>query len=167
MLYFNFKNYREFATRKNQVEFAKMLAKVKKSLKSYQRKERKLTAKENRAFVQNVQERMFSVSKCITAIRAELTENAEEYTRMQLDPKQVSRAHLLIRGEEVFTLRKVTLNVSEWELSPVKSVKDCIKSLRQKAKLVELAQKALDKGQLPEFYKNGRGWVASACKGEI
>lgn len=167
MLYFNFKNYREFATRKNQVEFAEMLAKVKKSLKSYQRKERKLTAKENRAFVRNVQERIFSVSKCITAIRAELLENPQEYTRLNLNAKEVSRAYLLVRNEEVFTLRKVTLNVSEWELSPVKSVKDCIKSLRQKARLVELAQKALDKGQLPEFYKNGRGWVASACKGEI
>lgn len=162
MLYFNFSNVKEFVARKNEAEFTNQIERIKSTLKSVRRKEARIKSAERRQFVKNVQKRMFSVSGAVTAIRAELTENSEQYTHLQIiDPKQVSRAHLIVVGEGVYYLNKVTLDSTKWELREVTNVQQVIKSLEQKQNLCKMAEKAYAKEQLPEWAKNPRQYVAA------
>lgn len=162
MLYFSFSNYSEFHARKNDARFMNQISETAARFKSVKRKESRLKSAEKRTFVRNVQKRMFSVAGAVTAIRAELTANAANYTRLQItDPKQVSRAHLIVIDEVVYCLNRTTLDTTKWVLTEVTNVQQVIKSLEQKAKLCELAAKAYDKGQLPEWANNARKYVST------
>lgn len=166
MLYFNFSNYKEFAARKTNQEFIASVMNTLHKFKTYKRKESRLKAQERRTFVKEVQKRMFTVSGAVTAIRAELTANAANYQRLQItDPKQVSRAHLIVIEDVVYCLKKVTLDRANWELIEVQNVQQVIKSLEQKVRLCELVEKAYAKGNLPEEASKTRQFVASLIKG--
>ena len=166
MLYFNFSNYKEFANRKSNQEFITSVMNTLRKFKTYKKKEAKAKAQEKRTFVKEVQKRMFSVSGAVTAIRAELTANGANYTRLQItDPKQVSRAHLIVIDEVVYCLKKVTLDRANWELIEVQNVQQVIKSLEQKVRLCELVEKAYAKGNLPEEAVKTRQYVATLIKG--
>lgn len=166
MLYFSFTNYKEFAARKTNQEFITSVMNTLHKLKAYKRKESRLKAQERRTFVKEVQKRMFTVSGAVTAIRAELTANAANYQRLQItDPKQVSRAHLIIIDEVVYCLKKVTLKREDWELIEVTSVQQVIKSLEQKVHLCEMVEREFAKGNLPEEAAKTRQYVATLIKG--
>lgn len=166
MLYFNFSNYKEFANRKSNQEFINDVINTLHKFKTYKRKEAKAKASERRTFIKEVQKRMFSVSSAVTAIRAELTANGANYTRLQItDPKQVSRAHLIVIEDVVYCLKKVTLDRANWELVQVQNVQQVIKSLEQKIRLCEMVEKAYAKGNLPEEASKTRQFVASLIKG--
>lgn len=166
MLYFNFSNYKEFTARKSNQEFITSVMNTLHKFKTYRRKEAKAKVQEKRTFVKEVQRRMFSVNGAVTAIRAELTANAQNYTRLQItDPKQVSRAHLIVIDDVVYCLKKVTLDRSNWELIEVQNVQQVIKSLEQKVRLCELVEKAYAKGNLPEEASKTRQFVANLIKG--
>lgn len=166
MLYFNFSNYKEFAARKSNQEFMSSVKNTLHKFRTYRRKEAKAKASERRTFVKEVQKRMFSVSRAVTAIRAELTANAANYQRLQItDAQQVSRAHLIVIDEVVYCLKKVTLDRANWELIEVQNVQQVIKSLEQKVRLCELVEKAYAKGNLPEEASKTRQFVANLIKG--
>jgi hypothetical protein len=166
MLYFSFSNYKEFAARKSNQEFITSVMNTLHKFKTYKRKEAKAKASERRTFIKEVQKRMFTVNGAVTAIRAELTANAANYQRLQItDPKQVSRAHLIVIDEVVYCLKKVTLKREDWELIEVTSVQQVIKSLEQKVRLCELVEKAYAKGNLPEEAVKTRQYVATLIKG--
>lgn len=166
MLYFNFSSYKEFKARKSNQEFITSVMNTLHQLKTYKRREARAKAQERRTFVKEVQKRMFTVSGAVTAIRAELTANGANYTRLQItDPKQVSRAHLIIIDEVVYCLKKVTLKREEWELVEVTSVQQVIKSLEQKVKLCQIVEKEFAKGNLPEEAAKTRQYVATLIKG--
>lgn len=166
MLYFNFSNYKEFAARKSNQEFITSVMNTLHKFKTYKRKESRLKAQERRTFVKEVQKRMFTVSGAVTAIRAELTANAANYQRLQItDPKQVSRAHLIVIEDVVYCLKKVTLKREDWELIEVTSVQQVIKSLEQKVRLCEMVEREFAKGNLPEEAAKTRQYVATLIKG--
>lgn len=166
MLYFNFSNYKEFAARKSNQEFIDEVMNTLHKFKTYKRKESRLKAQERRTFVKEVQKRMFSVNGAVTAIRAELTANGASYTRLQItDPKQVSRAHLIVIEDVVYCLKKVTLDRANWELIEVQNVQQVIKSLEQKVRLCEMVEREFAKGNLPEEAAKNRQYVATLIKG--
>lgn len=172
MLYFNFSNYREFTGRKNNrvksAQFSADVEKVKMMLqkraeKRAERARRLVASAERRTLVQQANARMFTPERAVTAIRAELSASPELYAHLNIQAKDVTRAYLIVVGDNVCTLAKVNLNNNEWTLRPVKSVRDIVKSLEQKRKLVALADKAIKNGKIAPYYK-ARTYVADLIK---
>lgn len=172
MLYFSFSNYREFKGRKANSakveQFNADIAKMRNMLqkraeKRAERAKRIITNAERRTLVQQANARMFTPERAVTAIRAELSASPELYAHLNIQAKDVTRAYLIVVGDNVCTLAKVNLNNNEWTLRPVKSVRDIVKSLEQKRKLVALADKAIKNGKIAPYYK-ARTYVADLIK---
>lgn len=172
MLYFNFSNFREFKSRKSisdkSAKFNADVEKIKNMLRRRaerraERARRIVASAERRTLVKQASARMFTPERAVTAIRAELNASPELYAHLDLQAKDVTRAYLIIIGEDVCTLAKVHLNSAEWMLRPVQSVRDIIKSLEQKRKLVVLAEKAINNGKIAPYYK-ARTYVADLIK---
>lgn len=172
MLYFSFSNYREFTGRKkNSAKVAQFNADVekvknmlqKRAEKRAERAKRIILNAERHTLVKKATARMFTPERAVTAIRAELSASPELYANLNLQAKDVTRAYLIVIGDDVCTLTKVTLNNDEWTLRPVQSVREIVKSLEQKRKLVALADKAIKDGKIPPYYK-ARTYVADLIK---
>lgn len=173
MLFFNFSSFQEFRARKNNAEFITLInsgfavinkLRAERGAKRVQSFEQRAKSAERKTFVKNVNARMFTAERAVSAMRAELQDNPKKYTRLNLNPKEVTRAHLIVINDNVYTLRAVTTIRANWELIPVAKVVDVMRSLEQKAKLIQLVTRQMERGEIPE--SNPRTYVARLIKGE-
>lgn len=173
MLFFNFSSFQEFRARKNSAEFITVISsgfavinkmRAGRGAKRVQSFEQRAKSAERKTFVKNVNARMFTAERAVSAMRAELQDNSGKYTRLNLNPKEVTRAHLIVINDNVYTLRAVTTIRANWELIPVAKVVDVMRSLEQKAKLIQQVTRQMERGEIPE--SNPRAYVARLIKGE-
>lgn len=173
MLFFNFSSFQEFRARKNNAEFVTIInsgfavinkLRAERGAKRVQSFEQRAKSAQRKTFVKNVNARMFTAERAVSAMRAELQDNPEKYTRLNLNPKEVTRAHLIVINDNVYTIRAVTTIRANWELIPVVKVVDVMRSLEQKAKLIQLVTRQMERGEIPE--SNPRTYVARLIKGE-
>lgn len=173
MLYFNFSSFREYQARKKSAEFITVInsgfatinkMRAERGAKRVQSFEQRAKSAERKTFVKNVNARMFTAERAVSAMRAELQDNPDKYTRLNLNPKDVTRAHLIVINDNVYTLRAVSAMRANWELIPVAKVVDVMRSLEQKAKLIQLVTRQMERGEIPA--ENPRTYVARLIKGE-
>lgn len=173
MLFFNFSSFQEFRARKNSAEFITVInsgfavinkMRAERGAKRIQSFEQRAKSAERKTFVKNVNARIFTAERAVSAMRAELQDNPDKYTRLNLNPKEVTRAHLIVVDDNVYTLRKVTTIRANWDLQPVKNVIDVMRSLEQKAKLIQYVTRQMERGEIPA--ENPRAYVARLIKGE-
>ena len=173
MLFFQFSSASEYKARKNSAEFIALInrgfavinkLRQERGAKRVQPFEVRKKSAERKTFVKNVNARMFTAERAVSAMRAELQDNPKKYTRLNLNPKEVTRAHLIVINDNVYTLRAVTTIRANWELIPVTKVTDVLRSLEQKVKLVQLVTRQMERGEIPE--SNPRTYVARLIKGE-
>jgi hypothetical protein len=173
MLFFSFSSFQEFRARKNSAEFITIInngfsvinkMRAERGAKRIQTFEQRAKSAERKAFVKNVNARIFTAERAVSAMRAELQDNPDKYTRLNLNAKEVTRAHLIVINDSVYTLRAVTTIRANWELQSVKNVTDVMRSLEQKSKLIQLVTRQMERGEIPT--ENPRAYVARLIKGE-
>ena len=173
MLFFGFSSFQEFRARKNSAKFITIInngfsvinkMRAERGAKRIQSFEQRAKSAERKTFVKNVQARMFTAERAVSAMRAELQDHPDKYTRLNLNPKEVTRAHLIVINDNVYTLRAVTTIRANWEIQPVAKVTDIMRSLEQKAKLIQLVTRQMERGEIPT--ENPRAYVARLIKGE-
>lgn len=162
MLYFNFANIREFQTRKASAEFKTMICDTIRKHKAMRKYQRKAESRERRELTTQATKILFSQpQQAVASIRKAL--ESGEYKHLNLVAKEVTMAYVIVHNEQVCTLKKCVLDATKLEYKPVASMRDLIKSLEQKRKLVEMAQKQIDKGLLPRL-QTARKYVAGILK---
>lgn len=162
MLYFAFTNFREFQARKSEASFNQSLSDTIRKHKAMRKYQRKAESRERRELTTQATKILFSQpQQAVASIRKAL--EAGEYKHLNLIAKEVTMAYVIVHNEQVCTLKKCVLDATKLEYKPVASMRDLIKSLEQKRKLVDMAQKQIDKGLLPRL-QTARKYVASILK---
>lgn len=162
MLYFDFSNIREYQARKSEASFVTMVCETIRKHKNMRKYQRKQESKERRELTSEASRILFShPQQAVASIRKAL--EAGEYRHLHLNPKEVTMAYVIVKDEQVCTLKKCVLDSTKLEYKPVASMRELIKSLEQKRKLVEMAQKQIDKGLLPRL-QTARKYVATILK---
>lgn len=162
MLYFAFTNFREFQARKNEASFKQSLSDTIRKHKAMRKYQRKVGYRERKELTIQATKILFSQpQQAVASIRKAL--EVGEYKHLNLIAKEVTMAYVIVHDEQVCTLKKCVLDATKLEYKPVASMRDLIKSLEQKRKLVEMAQKQIDKGLLPRL-QTARKYVASILK---
>lgn len=160
MLFFNFSSFQEFRARKNSAEFMAIIEATKKSLKTYKRAESKTKRAEKSTLAKEATNILFANPKeAVSAIRKALEANPEQYKRLQLDPKAVTMAYVIVINGVVCTIKGKSLDNSKWQIKPCNNITSLITSLEQKRDLVAMAQKAIDKGDIPPC--NPRAYISN------
>jgi len=162
MLYFDFTNVREFQARKSDASFKQSLSDTIRKHKAMRKYQRKAESRERRELTTQATRILFSQpQQAVSSIRKAL--EAGEYKHLNLIAKEVTMAYVIVHDEQVCILKKCILDAAKLEYKPVASMRDLIKSLEQKRKLVDMAQKQIDKGLLPRL-QTARKYVASILK---
>lgn len=162
MLYFSFSNIREYQARKANAEFQNMICDTIRKHKAMRKYQRKAESRERRELTTQATRILFSQpQQAVASIRKAL--EAGEYKHLNLVAKEVTMAYVIVHNEQVCTLKKCVLDATKLEYKPVASMRELIKSLEQKRKLVDMAQKQIDKGLLPRL-QTARKYVASILK---
>lgn len=162
MLYFSFSNIREYQARKSEAGFNQMICDTIRKHKAMRKYQRKAESRERRELTTQATKILFSQpQQAVSSIRKAL--EAGEYKHLNLVAKEVTMAYVIVHNEQVCTLKKCVLDATKLEYKPVASMRDLVKSLEQKRKLVDMAQKQIDKGLLPRL-QTARKYVASILK---
>lgn len=162
MLYFAFTNFREFQARKNEASFNQSLSDTIRKHKAMRKYQRKVEYRERKELTIQATKILFSQpQQAVASIRKAL--EAGEYKHLNLIAKEVTMAYVIVHDEQVCTLKRCVLDATKLEYKPVASMRELIKSLEQKRKLVDMAQKQIDKGLLPRL-QTARKYVASILK---
>ena len=162
MLYFAFTNFREFQARKSEASFKQIISDTIRKHRTMRKYQRKAESRERRELTTQATKILFAQpQQAVSSIRKAL--EAGEYKHLNLVAKEVTITYVIVHDEQVCTLKKCALDATKLEYKPVASVRDLIKSLEQKRKLVDMAQKQIDKGLLPRL-QTARKYVASILK---
>jgi hypothetical protein len=175
MLYFEFSGAAEFAARKSHEDFEPIIKvgfkKINAARKqrgqqvitnrvsTYTRLEAQARNGERKELVTRATDILFAEpQQAVAAIRKAL--EAGEYSRLNLNPKEVTMAYLIVIDGRACTIGRKSLDSSKWVVKPCASVSQLISSLEQKRDLVANAQRLIDSGKLPEWDNNARKHVA-------